>query len=102
MRNSKRSFEHKLANDMTNYTKRFYAYVRSEQKVRDKGGPLENSASNVISNGFQMAEDLNEYFSSVFTKQDTSPLPLPARNFEGDESNNLGQLFVTSEMIYKN
>ena len=46
-----------------------------------------------------MSEDLNEYFSSMFTKEDISSLPLPARIFEGDESNNLGQLFVTPEMI---
>ena len=48
-----------------------------------------------------MAEDLNEYFSSVFTKEDISSLPLPARKFEGDESQHLGQLFVTPEMISK-
>ena len=46
-----------------------------------------------------MAEDLNEYFSSVFTKEDIGSLPLPARKFEGDASQNLGQLFVTPEMI---
>ena len=28
-------------------------------------------------------------------------MPLPARKFEGDESNHLGQLFVTPEMISK-
>ena len=44
-----------------------------------------------------MAEDLNEYFSSVFTKEDISSQPLLARKFEGDESQHLGQLFVTSE-----
>ena len=48
-----------------------------------------------------MAEDLNEYFSYVITKEDISSLPLPAGEFEGDESNNLGQLFVTHEMISK-
>ena len=35
------------------------------------------------------------------TKEDVSSLPLPARKFEGDESNQLGQLFVTPEMISK-
>ena len=91
MRTSRRSGEHKLAND----SKSFYAYVRSKLKVRCKVGPRENSAGNVVSDGFQMAEDLNEYFSSVFTKEDrSSPLSLPARKFEGDESIYLGQLFV--------
>ena len=54
-----------------------------------------------MSDGFQMSEDLNEYFSSMFTKEDISSLPSPARIFEGDESNNLGQLFVTPEIISK-
>ena len=101
MRKSKRSFEQKLANDIKNDSKTFYAYVRSKQKVRDKVGPLKNSAGNVISDGFQMAEELNEYLSSVFTKEDIGSLPLPARKFEGDASQNLGQLFVTPEMISK-
>ena len=48
-----------------------------------------------------MADDLNEYFSSVFTEEDISSLPLPVTKFEGDESHNLEQLFVTPEMISK-
>ena len=35
------------------------------------------------------------------TKEDVSSLPLPARKCEDDESNHLGQLFVTPEMISK-
>ena len=77
----------------------FYIIKVPTKKVRDKVEPLKNSAGSGISDGFQMAEDLNEYFSSVFTKEDISSLPLPARKFEGDESQNLGQLFVTPEMI---
>ena len=46
-----------------------------------------------------MAEVLNEYFSSIFTTEDTSPLPVPVTKFEGDKSDYLGQLFVTPEMI---
>ena len=37
----------------------------------------------------------------AITKEDISYLPLPARKFEGDESNHLGQLCVTPEMISK-
>ena len=42
----------------------------------------------IISDGFQMAQDLNEYFSSVFTTE---------TKFEGNKSEHLGQLFVTPE-----
>ena len=46
-----------------------------------------------------MAEVLNEYFSSVFTTEDVSSLPVPFTKFEGSKSEHLGQLFVTSVMI---
>ena len=48
-----------------------------------------------------MTEVLNEYFSSVFTTEDISSLPVPFTKFEGNKSGHLGQLFVTPEMIAK-
>ena len=48
-----------------------------------------------------MAEVLNEYFSSVFTTEDISSLPVLFTKFEGNKSEQLGQLFVTPEMIAK-
>ena len=76
IRQSKRSYEQKLACNIKNDSKSFYAYVRSKQNVQDKVGPLEDSAGNIISQGLLMAEDLNGYFSSVFTKEDISSLPV--------------------------
>ena len=46
-----------------------------------------------------MAEVLNEYFSSVFTTEDINSLPVPVTKFEGSQSEQLGQLFVTPELI---
>ena len=51
IRQSKRSYEQSLACNIKNYSKSFYAYVRSKQNVRDKVGPLEDSA-NIILQGF--------------------------------------------------
>ena len=62
---------------------------------------MENTSENIISDGFQMAEVLNEYFSSVFTTEDISSLPVPFTKFEGNKSEQLGQLFVTPEMVAK-
>ena len=103
IRKSKRNFEKNLAGNIKNDSKSFYAYhyVRSKQKVRDKVGQLENNSGNIISDGFQMAEVLNEYFSSVFTTEDISTLPVPFTKFEGNKSKYLGQLFVTPERIAK-
>ena len=87
-----------MAVNKTNGTKSSYAYVRTQQKVRDKVGPLENNRANIISDGFQMAEVLNEYFSSVFMTEDIGSLPILITKFEGDKLDHLGQLFVTPEM----
>ena len=48
-----------------------------------------------------MTENLNEYFSSVFTAEDISALPVPDTKFEGRESNYLGQLIVIPKMVAK-
>ena len=59
VRKSKRNCEHKLAQNIKSDSKSFYAYVRSKQNVRDKVGPLEDNAGNIITQGFLMAEELN-------------------------------------------
>ena len=41
-----------------------------------------------------MAENLNEYFSSVFTREDISILPVLETKFEGRESDYSGQIIV--------
>ena len=89
---SKRNFEHKLAQNIKSDGKSFYAYVRSKQNVRDKVGPLEDNAGNLITQGFfLMAEELNMHLSSVFTREDTSSIPVPETKFKGSEGERLGQ-----------
>ena len=101
IRQSKRSYEQKLACNTKNDSKSFYAYIRSKQNVQDKVGPLQDSAGNIISQGFFMAEDLNGYFSSVFTKEDISSLPVADAKFQGAKSDYLGPLVVTPELVAK-
>ena len=53
----------------------------------------------IITGGFLMAEELNMHFSSVFTREDTSPLPVPDTKFNGSDGDRLGQLVVTPEVL---
>ena len=99
VRKSKRNFEHKLAQHIKSDSKSFYAYVRSKQNVRDRVGPLEDSAGNIITQGVLKTQELNMHFSSVFTRKDTSSLPVPETKFEGSEEERLGQLVVTPEVV---
>ena len=94
-----RHFELKLAQNIKSDSKNFYAYVRSKQNVRNKVGPLEENAGDIITEGFVMTEELNMHFSSVFTREDTSSLPVPETKFNGSEGESLGQLVVTQEVV---
>ena len=102
VRKSKRSFEHKLAQHIKSDSKSFYAYVRCKQNVRDKVGPLEDNAGNIITQGFLMAEELNMHFSLVFTREDTCSLPVPETKLNESEGERLGQLVVTPEVVASN
>ena len=44
VKSESKSYEQKLACNIKNDSKSFYAYVRSKQNVQDKVGPLEDSA----------------------------------------------------------
>ena len=70
-----------------------------KQNVRDKIGPLEDNAGNIITEEVLMAEELNMHFSSVFTREDTSSLPVPETKFNGTEGERLGQLVITPEVV---
>ena len=99
VRKSKRNFEHKLTQNIKSDSNSLYAYVRSNQNVRDKVGPLEDNAGNIITQGFLMADELNMDFSSMFTREDTCSLPVPETNLNGSEGERLGQLVVTPELV---
>ena len=90
VRKSKRNVEHKLAQNIKSDSKSFYAYVRSKQNVRDRVGPLEDSAGNTITKGVLMAEEVNMHFSSVFTRRDTSSLHAPKQKVRGIRGGKVG------------
>ena len=46
-------------------------------------------------------EYLNGYFSSVFTREDISSLPVPDAKFQEAKGDYLGHLIVTPEMLAK-
>ena len=52
-----------------------------------------------MTQGFLTAENLNEYVSSVFTREYINALPVPETKFERRESDHLGQLTVTTKMV---
>ena len=70
IRNAKRKMEKNLANAKETSTKTFANYIKSKSKTVTSIGPLKNSSGSLISSEKEMAEILNRFFASVFTKED--------------------------------
>ena len=69
---AKINYEKKLANNVKDNGKSFFAYVRSKQRTKDRVGPLKDTFGNVVVEDGVAAYLLNTYFASVFTVEDTS------------------------------
>jgi len=54
-------------------TKSFYAYVRSRSKSKVKVGPLIGESGSTVNDSKEMAEVLNNNFSSVYTQAYLNP-----------------------------
>ena len=72
IRSAKRSYEKRIAK--SGDKKPFHAYINSKMKSRIPVGPLKIDERTIIDNT-EMAETLNTYFCSVFTKEDGGSLP---------------------------
>ena len=97
-RNAKAEFEHKLAQKVKSNPKAFYNYANSKLKTRSNIADLEKSDGTTTKNDSEKAETLNDFFSSVFTDEDTSSIPEPP---EHDIRINLEELHITIEGVFK-
>ena len=78
----------------------FYTYVRNKQKVQNKVGTLEDNAGNIVSDGLLMAENLNQFFSSLFTLEEVGSLPIPETKFKKTEADDyLGMLVFSQKWL---
>ena len=99
-RSAKRNYEKKLASDVKNNCKSFYAYVRSKQRTKDRVGPLINDLGTVVEEDGEAANLLNDYFSNVFTMENMNNIPEPMKFFQGivaDEG--LLSIHITRDLV---
>jgi hypothetical protein len=75
VRRAKRNFEGKLAENIKKDNKSFYAYARSRSSVNASTGPILSDSGVLKTDPREIAQELNTYFSSVFTKEDMQNLP---------------------------
>ena len=84
VRRAKKNYEKKLSNERVPKPKAFFGYLKRITKARDTVGPLRNDKNEIISDDSLMADCLNSFFSSVFTREDTSNIPEPESFFTAD------------------
>ena len=59
--------------------RQFYAYLKQRTKTRPSIGPLKGRDGEVVSSNKEMACMFNEFFSSVFTRENMDLIPEPSR-----------------------
>ena len=99
VRKAKRDLESKIAKNIKVDTKFFFKYVRSMLKVKSSVGPLADENGNVITDDQKTAYTFNEYFSSVFTKEDLSHMPEPKQMFTGGEQEMLKNVDINETKV---
>ena len=79
---AKRNKEHQLASNSKFNPKAFFSYIKRITKCQSTICPLDNEEE-IISSNIGMANVLNSFFTSVFTKEDESSIP-EAENLVGE------------------
>ena len=98
VRKAKKDFEKKLAKNSKANPRSFYKYVNSKKSNRDNVGPLKCN-NVIIDDDKNMADVLNNFFGSVFVKEDLNNVPEPMKI--NDTVPNLESLDITAEKVKK-
>ena len=75
VKEAKRDYEKEVANKSKSNPKVFWKFVQSKTKVRDEIKCIEDNDGDIHTDDSTKAELLNSYFTSVFTKEDETPIP---------------------------
>jgi len=76
IKKAKKEFEFKLAKKITGQEIFFFAYARSKSRSKVKVGAIEDSQGELHSESKVKAEMLNDFFSTVFTREDAKSAPV--------------------------
>ena len=81
-RNAKRSYERRIAKKAKRESKHFWKYVKRKVKSQSGVTNLQKTDSTLTKSDQEKAEVLNEYFSSVFTRENLDNIPdIPDKQF---------------------
>ena len=93
------NYESKLAKNIKQDSKSFFKYVKCKQKFKDKVGPLIDNSGEVVIEDGAAAKILNDYFGSVFTKENTNNIPEPKNLYNGKDDEMLSDIICNKECV---
>ena len=96
---AKRELEKKLAANAKKNPKMFYSYISNRSKVQSKVGPLKDLEGHVQTDDLTQAKILNDKFSTAFTREDMTSLPIPDQIFDPVLGPPLSTVNVTEKMV---
>ena len=79
--------------------KSFYSYVRTKSKTKSKIGPLNSENGITVCDNRGMCNIPNNYFSSVFTREDTSNIPRALGPTEISEKCKINDVEINEQRI---
>ena len=100
VRQAKVAEEHRVALACKGNPKEFFAYVNSRKPTRKGIGSIRTSQGVLVTSDADIAATLNEYFVSVFTREDLTVVPAPVVTYGGDRS--LTEIVCTVEEVLAN
>ena len=101
IKDSVKRFEQKFGENIKTDSKSFYKYVKSKQQVKDSIGLLKGQNGELSSDSKFMAEELNDFFASSFTRENTQNIINSNIQFQGNSEEKLSNINVTPELVRK-
>jgi len=83
VRRARKNYERNLAKNFKNNPKPFYCYISRNSKTKSLVGPLK-CGDQVTQSDAEVCDVLNNFFTSVFTKDDSSELPYLDQKYTGN------------------
>ena len=95
---AKKNYERNIAQNIQENLKNFWSYVRSKTKARTGVADLKDKDGHTASTDIEKANLLNNFFASVFTKENTHQLPVFDLKYQGTP---ITQVVATRDKILK-
>ena len=97
IRTAKRNFEVRVAREAQKDPKGFYQMYKA--KTKDRIGPLKGMDGSLIDTGEEICKQLNNYFLTVFSSEETDRELVPEQIFQGQEAEELSDILISREIV---